>query len=319
MMEALRKTNPPQRLKQRTIGGSWKTQLGYYVMFLVPVLYKILFSYIPMSGIYLAFIEYKPAKGIFGSAFVGLTHFKTFFKSVDFVRIFRNTVMYNVLRAVFVELLGGMFFALMLYEIRSKVANKIYHTCMLLPAFISWTVVSAALLLILHPDNGFLNDLLKLLGLKPISWYREQKYWPTIILLCMMYKGAGMNSIYFYSALLSIDPEQFDAAEIDGANRLRQIRYISIPAMRKVFCITLIMSLGNVLDSSISPYYQLTFDQGNLYETTQVLGTYLYKGLGGGRFSFMTAVGLVQSMIGLMLVIASNTVIKRVDPDSAMF
>lgn len=190
---------------------------------------------------------------------------------------------------------------------------------MLLPAFLSWTVVSAALLIFLHPDSGVVNALLKTLGGKPINWYMQKQYWPYLILFCMMYKDAGMSSIYFYSALLSIDNELFDAANLDGANRLQQILHISIPAMSKVFCITLITQMGTILASGVSPFYELTFNNGSLYDTTQVLGTYLYNGLGGGRYSFLTAVSLIQSLIGLVLVLASNTVVKKVDPDSAMF
>lgn len=190
---------------------------------------------------------------------------------------------------------------------------------MLLPAFLSWTVVSAALLIFLHPDSGIVNAVLEALGGKPINWYMQKQYWPYLILFCMMYKDAGMSSIYFYSALLSIDNELFDAANLDGANRLQQILHISIPAMSKVFCITLITQMGTILASGVSPFYELTFNNGSLYDTTQVLGTYLYNGLGGGRYSFLTAVSLIQSLIGLVLVLASNTIVKRVDPDSAMF
>ena len=296
-----------------------KTQLGYYVMIIPAVCCLLLFNYIPMAGIYLAFIDFKPAKGILGSKFVGLKHFKTFFTSLDFERVFRNTLLYNVARIALVSLLAGVVFALLLYEIRSKVANKVFHTCMLLPSFLSWSVVSAALLILLHADNGMINSILEFFGLPSIHWYQSQQYWPTIILLCMIYKGAGMASIYFYSALLSIDTELFAAAQLDGANRLQQIWHISLPALSKVFCITLIMSLGSVLSTNMSPYYELTFNQGALYETTQVIGTYIFNGLGGGRFSFMAAVGLVQSVIGVILVVSANTIVKKVDEESAMF
>lgn len=296
-----------------------KTQLGYYAMIIPAVFCLLLFNYIPMAGIYLAFIDFKPAKGILGSKFVGLKHFRTFFNSLDFERVFRNTLLYNVARIALVSLLAGVVFALLLYEIRSKVANKVFHTCMLLPSFLSWSVVSAALLILLHADNGMINSVLEALGLPSIRWYQSQQYWPTIILLCMIYKDAGMASIYFYSALLSIDTELFAAAQLDGANRLQQIWHISLPALSKVFCITLIMSLGSVLSTSMSPYYELTFNQGALYETTQVIGTYIYNGLGGGRFSFMAAVGLVQSVIGVILVVSANTIVKKVDEESAMF
>ena len=308
-----------KKSRLKTVGGNWKVQLGYYLMIVVPVLWIVLVNYVPMFGIYLAFIDFKPAKGIFGSDFVGLKHFMNFFNSYDFARVFRNTLLYNVGRVLIVSLLTGMIFALLLYEIKSKVATKIYHTCMLLPAFLSWTVVSAALMILLQPDNGLVNSVLKNLGMQPISWYREQEYWPAIILFCMIYKNAGMASIYFYSSLLSIDAQLFEAASLDGANRLMQIRHVSLPAMSKVFCITLITSLGDVLSGTISPYYELTFNSGEIYDTTLVLGTYLLNGVGEGRFSYMAAVGLVQSVVGLILVLVSNSIVKRVDPDSTLF
>lgn len=318
-MSRIRKRTELAKPRQKTVGSNWKTQAGYYLMFAPPALWIILASYIPMLGVYMAFIDYKPAKGILGSKFVGLKYFQEFFTSYDFARVFRNTIGYNLGRIMIINLLSGMVFAVLLYEIKSRVCNKIYHTCMLLPAFLSWTVVSAALMILLQPDSGVVNRILATLGLHSVSWYREQSYWPAIIILAMIYKDAGMASVYFYSALLGIDPELFDAANLDGAGRMKQIWHISVPAMSKVFCITLIAALGTVMSGSISPYYELTYNNGELYDTTLVLGTYLYNGLGAGRYSFMTAVGLVQSLIGTVLVVGSNLIIKRIDPESSLF
>lgn len=306
-------------LKQRNVSENWKTQLGYYMMMLVPVIWIAISQYIPMAGIYLSFISYKPAKGIFGSEFVGLKYFKEFINSIDFIRVFRNTVGYNFGKLLLVTIFGAMFLALLLYEIKSRRANKIYHTCMLLPSFLSWTVVSATLLTFLNPDIGFLNRLLEFVGMEPISWYTEKGVWPIIILLAMFLKDAGMASVYFYSALLSIDTELFDAANIDGASRLKQIRHISIPAMSKVFCITLITALGGILQSGLEPHYNITFNKGALYDTTLTLAIYQLNGIGSGNYSFTAAVGLLQSLMGLILVLTANTIIKRVDPESAMF
>lgn len=297
----------------------WGTQLGYYAMIAAPALIMIIWQYIPMFGAYIAFTDYKPKQGIWGSEFVGFENFKKFFTSPDFERVFRNTVGYSIIRIILVNLVFGILFALLLYEIRSKLANKIYHTSMLLPAFLSWSVVAAASLVLLNPDNGVVNRFLVEIGLKPISWYRESKYWPYIIAIFEVFKGAGMGSIYYYSALLSIDMELFDAASLDGAGRLRQIWYISLPAIKPVMCITLITAMGSILSGSLSPFYELTFDSAPLYETTLTLGMYLKNGLGGGRYAFSAAVGLVQSVIGLVLVLTTNTIIKKIDPDSAMF
>ena len=173
--------------------------------------------------------------------------------------------------------------------------------------------------MLLHPARGVLNELLQALGLSPVSWYKEPKYWPTIIQLSYIYKDAGMASIYYFAALLSVDTELFDAASIDGAGRLRQIVHISIPALSKVLAITLITQMGSVLASGVSPFYELTLDSKALYETTQVIGTYTYHGITTGRFSFTAALSFFQSVIGLALVLLVNGVIRRVDPESAMF
>lgn len=312
-------TVPEKPVRQRTIGDNWKTQLGYYAMLLVPALWMFIKNYIPMFGTYLAFIDYKPAKGFFGSDWVGLKHFISFFSGPDLPRVLRNTLFYNIASVTLVSLLCGVLFALMLYEIRRKIPLKIFHTCMLLPSFISWTVVSAALTIILNTENGLLNQLLASFGMEPISWYRTKEYWPFIIIFAMIFKSAGMSSIYFYSALLSIDTELFAAARLDGANRFQQILHISLPAMAKVFCITLITSVGSILSSGLAPFYQLTLNNGELYDTTLTLGIYLYNGLSGGRYSYTAAVGLAQSLIGLVLVLVSNWVVRRIDEDSSLF
>ena len=305
--------------RQLTVSGNWKTQIGYYLMFGIPALWVFVFSYIPMIGTYLAFIDYKPAKGILGSKFVGLKHFKNFLRAYDLPRLLRNTLGYNLAEVLIIGIFFAVLFALMLYEIKGKVANKIYHTAMLLPAFLSWTVVSAALLIFLQPDNGIVNSVLETLGMHPISWYREKEYWPYIILGCMLYKEAGMSSIYFYSALLSIDTELFDAANLDGASRLQQIRHISLPAISTVLSITLITSLGSIFSSGMTPFYQLTFNSGVLYDTTLVLGVYTYNGLRDSSFSYTAAIGLIQSVIHLVMMVGTNSIIKRVDPDKALF
>lgn len=305
--------------KIRTVSDNWKTQLGYWLMSAPGLFMVILFSYIPMIGIWLAFVDYKPAKGFFGSEFVGLRYFKQFIDSTDLLRVLRNTIGYSIANLVIVKLLVGILFALLLYEIKNKVTLKVYHTCMLLPAFLSWTVVSAALFILLNPDVGVVNGWLELFGLQPISWYREKAYWPYIIVFATIYKDAGMASIYFYSALLSIDTELFDSANLDGANRLRQIWYISLPSLRSVFCLTLIMGIGGIINTSMAPYYQLTFNSTVLYDTTLTLGIYMYNGIGAGRYSFTTAVGLFDSVIGLIMTLVINGIVKRIDPDSAMF
>lgn len=308
-----------QKKKSKEINGKWKTQFGYYLMFAVPALWMFVFNYIPMAGTYLSFINYKPAKGIFGSQFVGLKNYIRFFSGMDFQRIFRNTILHNM-ASIFVVYLGcGILFALLLYEIKSKWGNKIFQTSMLLPSFLSWTVVSSALFMLLSPDTGLINRVLTTLGFEKVKWYSDASLWPGIILAARIFKDAGMSSIYFFAALLSIDEQLFDAAKLDGANRLQQIRHISLPSLGRIICLTMILKMGDVLTAGISPYYELTLDQGVLYETTQVIGTYIKNGLSGGNFSYTAAVGVTESLISTILVVSANAIVKKIDPESAMF
>ena len=173
---AVRPALPAKKKKKWSREDTELTLLGFPTF-----IWYALFSYLPMAGIYLAFIDYKPARGIAGSAFVGLKFFRQFFESIDCRRIIVNTLMYNVVRIALLNVFVGMLFALLLYEIKSRMANRIFQTAMLLPSFLSWTVVSAALMMLLHPARGVLNELLQALGLSPVSWYKEPKYWPTII------------------------------------------------------------------------------------------------------------------------------------------
>lgn len=317
--EMMKKKEKQKSGKKKTVGNSIKRQLGYYALFTVPALFIFVFSYVPMAGIYLAFIDYKPAKGFFGSEFVGLKFFKNLLNSFDLKRVMRNTLFYNIAGTVVVGLLGSILFALLLYEIRSKIANKIFQTTALLPNFMSWTVMSAMVLIVLHPDKGIINTIRMSMGLETISFYREAARWPGIIILCRFLVGIGMGSIYYYSALLGIDPELFEVAKLDGANRVQQIWHISMPAIKVVVSITLINSMQNIVNPILSPMYELTFNEGILYETTLTLGIYLLNGIGSGNYSFNTAVGLCVSAVGLLLGFGSNAIIKRIDDDCAMF
>ena len=155
--------------------------------------------------------------------------------------------------------------------------------------------------------------------MNPVKWYSEYKYWPAILIIVETWKQAGFASLYFYAALLSIDTSLFEAASLDGAKRLKQIWYISIPELKPMACITIIMRLGQILSADFGLFYQVPMDQGALYETTDVLATYLLRGLQGGAYGATAAVGLFQSVVGLILVLGSNAVIKKISPENAMF
>ncbi len=300
-------------------GNGFKRSIPYILLSLPAMLYMLIFNYLPMFGIVLAFKDYKPALGILKSKWVGFEYFKYFFTSNDAARVLRNTILYNLVFLFVIGLFFGMFLALLLYEIRSKFCNKLYQTSMLLPFFLSSVIITAICYMILSPTSGFLNTMLKALGMSPVKWYAEYKYWPAILIIVETWKQAGFASLYFYAALLSIDTSLFEAASLDGAKRLKQIWYISIPELKPMACITIIMRLGSILGSDFGLFYQVPMDQGALYPATDVLSTYVLRGLQGGAYGATAAVGLFSSVVGLILVLGSNAVIKKISPENAMF
>ena len=307
------------RLKTKNNRLKFKNNLAYLLFILPGLASMILFHYIPVFGMVLAFKEYNYRDGIFGSPWVGFKNFKNFFDSGDMVRVIRNTVGYNIAWMLLVNLMLGMIVAILLYDVKSKRANKLYQTAMLIPFFLSYVIVAAIAYMFLSPSSGFLNTVLKQLGANPVKWYSVPKYWPFILIFIETWKQAGLASLYFYASLLTIDTSLFEAASLDGAGRLRQIWYVSLPELKPMACITIIMRLGQILGSDFGLFYQVPMDQGALYSTTDVLSTYLLRGLQGGSISATAAVGLFQSVVGLVLVLASNAVIKKISPENAMF
>lgn len=292
-----------------------------YTLFALPALiYLLLFNYLPMSGIVVAFKDYKHVDGILGSAWVGLKNFEFFFQSSDAWRILRNTIGYSLAILICLNLVGGMIVAILLYEVRNRFANKFYQTAMLLPDFVSWVVISFIAYLFLNPTNtGILNRLLTSLGLDAINWYNEPKYWPFIIVFFQMWKAVGMAALYYYAALLNVDPSLYEAAVMDGASKFRQIWHISVPELMPMACLVLITQLGGILGGSFDMFYQLPMNSGALYPTTDVISTYVYRGLTSGTVGVSAAIGLIQGVVGLVLVIITNTIIKKVQPENAMF
>ncbi len=305
--------------RKRRLGSTWATQLEYYLMAAIPIIYLFVFNYLPMFGVSIAFMDFKPTRGFERSEVVGWENFEYFFQSEDAVRVIRNTLLYNLVFLLVVGLFVGLLFAILLYEIRSRIANKVYQTAMLLPYFLSWVVVSAVLLVFLNPDNGIVNSILESMGLERISWYKKPEYWPVILTIAEIWKTAGMASIYFYAGLLDVDTSLFEAASLDGAGRLKQIWHVSLPKLKPIVSVVLISRLGRIMTASFESFYQLPLHRSELLGTTDVISTYLFDCLDNGLFGEAAAVGLIQSLVGLVLVIIANMIIKKVDPDSAMF
>lgn len=295
-----------------------------YLLFIFPgLLSMLLLHYVPVFGMVLAFKEYNYRDGIFGSPWVGFKNFKNFFDSGDMLRVIRNTVGYNIAWMLIVNLALGMLVALLLYDVKSKHANKLYQTAMLIPNFLSWVVVAYIGYVLLSPTNGVIVLALKNMGFDTINFYSSResaKYWPFILTFFEIWKDVGMASLYYYAALLSIDTSLYEAAALDGAGKFKQMRYISFPELMPMASMVLILRMGQVLAGGMDIFYQVPLDSGALYSTTETLATYLYHGLAGKYTVGVTsAVGIFQSAVGLVLLIVTNTIIKRTNPENAVY
>lgn len=297
-----------------------KLNLPLYFMMLPGLIYLIFNNYIPMSFTVIAFKNFNFQKGVWGSDFVGLNNFKTLFSTRDSRIIFRNTLAYNLV-FIAASLIIGLGIAILLDELRSKKAKRMYQMAYLIPYMISITVVSYIVYALLSTDTGFINNtVLKAFGKDGISWYSVPKYWPFILVLVNQWKWLGYNSIIYYSSVISIDSELYEAACIDGATRFQRIGYITIPVIRSTIITMTLLQLGSIFKSDFGLFYQVTMNSSALMNVTNTIDTYVYRGIKSvGTMGMSSAAGLFQSVIGFVLVLAANAVVRRIDKDSAIF
>lgn len=289
-----------------------------FVFTLPAIISLAIFHYWPLAGNIMAFKDYKYAKGIFGSDWNGLKNFEYFFTSQDAVRITRNTILYNGAFIV-VGIACAVIVALLLYQITTRGAIKLYQTVMILPRFLSWVIVSYIVYILLNPTSGVLNGILNAVGKSGVQWYGTTKPWPYILIFSNLWKHVGLDSIIYYSALLGIDEEQFEAAEVDGASKFVQMVRIAVPSILPVIVIMFILQIGSIFGGDFGLFYQIPRNIGTLYPVTDVIPTYVFRGLQGGDYATSTAVGLFQSAVGFALVIITNIIVKKIDPDKAIF
>lgn len=300
----------------------WKQLVKYRSIFLLTlpgILLILTFQYAPLVlGAILPFKDVNYRLGIWKSPWVGFENFKFLFSSDAAWRITRNTVFLNFLFIVTV-LIGSVFCALCLYQV-SKKWVKTYQTVLFFPYFISWVVGSYVLLALLDMDNGFVNSILQFFGHEPILWYNESKYWPVIMVLANLWKNIGYYTIIYYTGLLGINEEYYEAAKIDGATRIQQIKYITLPLLKPVVITLLLLQLSKIFFGNFDMFYNLTMDSPALYATTDVIDTYVYRSLRVmGDLGMSSAAGLYQSVVGFGIVMGVNGIIRKVDKESAMF
>ncbi|QJC50565.1 sugar ABC transporter permease [Paenibacillus albicereus] len=294
------------------------------LMVLPGALWFLVFSYIPMAGAIIAFKEYRVSRhgfidSVISSAWVGLDNFKFLFSTNDAWVITRNTLLYNVAFIV-IGLVAAVAMAIVLSEITSKRMSKLYQTGMFMPYFLSWVIVGYFAFSFLSLDKGLLNQALRGLGLDPVNWYSDPTYWPFILVFISMWKAIGYNSVVYLASILGIDRSLYEAAMIDGANKWQQIRNITIPMLTPLMTILTLLAIGKIFYADFGLFYQVPRDSGALYSVTNVIDTYVYRGLKTtGEFGMVTAAGLYQSLVGFLLVITSNWIVGRVNKDNTLF
>lgn len=297
-----------------------KRFLPFYIMMLPAIIYLFVNNYIPMSGMVLAFKNYRVADGIYGSQFCGLNNFKFLFQTSDAWIITRNTLVYNV---VFIVLgnICSIAVAIFLNDLRTKKLKKIYQTIILLPYFISIVVVAYLVNAFLAGNLGFINmRILEPLGLETVQFYAEQKYWPFIIIFVYLWKNVGYSCILYLATLSGIDPSYYEAAELDGASKWQQIRKITIPCLTPTIITLVILAIGKIFYSDFGLFYQIPMNSGVLYPVTQTIDTYVFTGLtASNNIGMSAAAGFYQSVVGFLLVLISNLIVRKVSKENAMF
>lgn len=283
------------------------------------ILLLLVFAYVPMLGIIIAFKDYRNNLGIFKSQWVGFQNFKFFFTSQDAWRIGRNTVGYGIMFIV-INLIAAVLVAILLYEIRNKIALKFYQTSMILPHFLSWVIVGYITYILLEPEMGILNKIIQLFGGEGLQWYSEPKYWVVILPMVNLWKNIGLKTIMYYAALMGIDEQLYEAAQLDGAGRFKQILYITLPSLVPLMTILTILDVGHIIKGDFGLFYTIPRDVGLLYPTTDIIDTYVYRGLRtGDDIGITTAVGLFQSVVGFLMVVGTNLIVKKVSPENSLF
>jgi putative aldouronate transport system permease protein len=284
------------------------------------LLYFLVNNYLPMAGIFIAFKDISLAKGIFRSDWNGFDNFRFLFQTNDAWIMTRNTLLYNIAFIVIGTALS-IIIAILMSELLNKAYSKIFQSGLVLPNLISMVVLSYLVFAFLNSDSGFINhSILRPLGLPEVNWYAEARYWPYLLVIIQMWKTAGYGSIVYFAFIAGIDKSIYEAAKIDGAGKLKQIRMITLPLLKPTIVILGLMSIGRIFNSDFGLFYQVPMNAGALYSTTQTIDTYVYRALMQvNDVGMSAAAGLYQSVVGFVLVIFANAIVKKVNSDNALF
>ena len=296
-----------------------KKNLPLLALTIPGMLYLLINNYFPMFGVFIAFKDLDYSKGIFGSDWCGLKNFEFLFRTSEAGRMIRNTILYNLIFIILGTVLAVLV-ALLMSEITHMTISKFYQGSMILPNLISMVIVSYIVYAFLSPETGLLNAVIKSFGGEPISWYSKKEAWPFILVIVQMWKTVGYNSIVYIAAITGIDPSLYEAARIDGAGKFKQIFRVTLPQLKPMITLMILMSCGRIFSSDFGLFYQVPQNSGALYSVTQTIDTYVYRGLMQlGDVGMSSAAGLFQSVVGFLFVFGANAIVRATNKENALF
>jgi len=303
-----------------TMLKKYKKFLPLYLMFLPGAVYLIINNYIPMAGLVVAFKKYDVRKGIWESAWNGLSNFRFLFMTSDAWVITRNTIMYN-LAFIVINTVVGITFAIFICDTLSKKLKKVYQSAVLFPYLMSSVIVGYIVYAFLSHSTGIVNNsILPALGLEAVNWYSESGYWPYILIFVNTWKSIGYGCLIYISTINGIDASMYEAAMLDGASKWKQIRYITLPSLTPTVITLTLLNIGRIFYSDFGLFYQVPRNSGMLYSTTNVIDTYVYRGLmEQSNVGMSAAAGFYQSVVGFILVLVANLVVRKVSEENALF
>ena len=301
-----------------------KKNLWLMTMVAPGAIWLLLIRYLPMFGIVIAFKNYRAFKpntfwnNIIKSDWVGLKNFE-FLKSPDTAVMIRNTLGYNLLWIV-LGLVIAVAFAIMMSELRNRFAAKAYQTMMFFPYFLSWVVASYFVMAFLDPTSGMIPALQKSMGIKPTNFYHDTTYWPLILTLCSMWKNIGYSSVLYLAAITGIDTSLYEAAAVDGATKWQQVIHVTLPHLKPMIVILLIMNVGKIFNADFGLFWSVPMNSAPLFPATQVVDTYVYRAYTSTRnVGMSTAAGFLQNLVGFICIMTANAVVRKLDEESSLF
>ena len=303
-----------QRLKKK------KRFVPLFLLMIPGLVYLLINNYIPMIGLFIAFKDINFAKGIFASDWVGFRNFEYLFSTRDAWVITRNTILYNGAFLIF-TMIAALAIAILINEIKNKLLARFYQSVILLPYLISMVIISYLVFAVFSTRTGFMNNtIIPLLGLDRVSWYTEAIHWPWILTTVKVWNDVGFFAVIYFAAIIAISNEYYEAAKLDGATKWQQIIHITIPSIFPVIVMLVLIGIGKIFYSDFGLFYVVPMDSGPLYSTTNVIDTYVFRGLMQlGDISMSAAAGFYQSIVGFVLVVFSNWLIRRRNKDNALF